>query len=49
MKMYWLPQAKVHVGFREDILENGLHYMEFYPLDEKEPITIKTMKWHHRL
>lgn len=34
LKMYWLPEPKKIVGFREDTLESNLHYMEFYPLDE---------------
>lgn len=38
MKVYWLPKPIKTVGFREDSLEGGLHYVEFFPLDESEPI-----------
>ena len=47
VKMYWLPEAIRLVGFREDsLVGSGLHYYEFYPLDESKAITPKSIKWN---
>lgn len=46
LKMYWLPQPLKVVGFRNDVLESDLYYSEFYPLDDTEAITLKSMKWN---
>ena len=32
LKLYWLPEHRHPVGFREDILDGNLHYFEFFPL-----------------
>jgi hypothetical protein len=35
------------VGLREDSIGNGLHYFEFYPLQEQQPVVYKSIKWNY--
>lgn len=46
LRVYWLPEAGKLVGFREDSLEGGLHYVEFHPLDETEAVSSRSIRWH---
>lgn len=45
-RVYWLPKQEKTVGFREDSLEGGLHYYEFYPLEEGKEGRERQIKWH---
>lgn len=47
LQMYWLPENTKPVGFRDQFIEENLHYFEFYPLQSTKGVSIKSIKWSY--